>query len=161
MLQKASVIEYFPYAPNQLARNFQLINGAMTASAKYGVNRTIPAILVMCDILATYHLILKQYCMQATTTTVTVLPGDNYGPDATDKAALANTIDRMDPEMISQNAWITKIIGMFEDAQKNILSPMYKFVNFRHDADQCAAGTRVDFANAPTFEGNLMFSAPY
>ena len=39
--------------------------------------------------------------------------------------------------------------------------PMYKFVNFRHDADQCAAGTRVDFANAPTFEGNLMFSAPY
>ena len=59
MLQKASVIEYFPYAPNQLARNFQLINGAMTASAKYGVNRTIPAILVMCDILATYHLILK------------------------------------------------------------------------------------------------------
>ena len=99
--------------------------------------------------------------MQATTTTVTVLPGDNYGPDATDKAALANTIDRMDPEMISQNAWITKIIGMFEEAQKNILSPMYKFVNFRHDADQCAAGTRVDFANAPTFEGNLMFSAPY
>ena len=162
MLQKASVIEYFPYAPNQLARNFfQLINGAMTASAKYGVNRTIPAILVMCDVLATYHLILKQYCVQATTKTVTVVPGDNYGPDATDKAALANTIDRMDLEMISQNAWITEINGMFEDAQKNILSPMYKFVNFRHDADQCAAGTRVDFANTPTFEGCLMFSAPY
>lgn len=91
--------------------------------------------------------------MQATVRTVTVVAGENNDPEATDKAALAQTVERMDLKMISQNVWVTKVIGMSEDSQKNVLAPTYKFVSFRHDADPRAAGTAMDFNNAPTFEG--------
>lgn len=161
-LQKAAVTEYFPFCPNELGRQFyQLINGAMIASAKYGTNRTIPFLLAVCDLLVTHTLILRQYCSMATTRTMTVVAGDQTSPDATDKAALINTIDRMELKMVQPNTWVTKLIGISEDSQHNVLAPFFKYVAFRHDGDPRPEGTVTDLATANTFDGVLAFTPQY
>ena len=49
---KSNISEHVPVALTQFGRNaFQAILSAMVASAKYGVNRTIPFLYAMMDYL--------------------------------------------------------------------------------------------------------------
>ena len=110
---------------------YTTVEQCVLASAKYAVNKSVPWLIAMMDLLTVENLIMLQYSISPGWTTASFVDGDrNAEPDSAGRGVAYAAMSTTTLSISEPNSWASRIIGGSEDNQSSKVLPLFKWPAF-------------------------------